>query len=225
MRRRDQFSIVCPQTRCSMPWSAGAIWAEWAQKRSPAVVSQGGRRGASRHGCQWGRWTRRIAGRQRPGRRQWRRGRRRRAAHLLNEEVSDAPRPAPASLDMTLVVPATRTPSRQLPRMIWWPSAVALCAVRCVGLWPVGRPVKARRGDFPWCCKAFLTQSSRVQESTSHAAVSSMLSGIFVVLWTIQVARILCTLNRLSSKCRNPGSSLGGWRGACQCWGCAGRRD
>jgi len=109
--------------------------------------------------------------------------------------------------------------------MIWWPSALALCAVRWVGLRPVGRLVKARRADGPWCCEASLTQSGRGQESVSHAAVSSLFSGIFVVLWTIQIARILGTLNRLSSKCQNTGATLGAWRGACQCWGRAVGRD
>jgi len=62
----------------------------------------------------------------------------------------DAPRPAPASLDRTWVIPATRTPPRPWPRMIWWPFALALCAVRWVGLRAVGRPVEARRADVPW---------------------------------------------------------------------------
>jgi len=114
-----------------------------------------------------------------------------------------APRLALASLDRTSVVPASRTPPRQWLRTIWWPCALALCAVRWVGLRALGRPVEARRADVPWCCKTCLPQSGRSQESVSHAAVSSLFSGLFVVHWTIQSARILGTLNRLSSKFEN----------------------
>jgi len=136
-----------------------------------------------------------------------------------------APRPAQASLDRTLVVQAMRTPPRPWPRMIWWPSALALCAVRWVGLRAVRRPVEAGRADVPWCCKASLMQSGRGQEKVSHAAASSMLSGIFLVLWTIQITGILGSLNRLSSKCQNVGAIFGAWRWACQCWGRAEGRD
>jgi len=83
----------------------------------------------------------------------------------------DAPRLAPPSFDRTLVVPATRTPSRPWPRMIWWPSALALCAVRWVGLRAKGRRVEARGADVPWCCKVSLRQSGRGQESVSHAHI------------------------------------------------------
>jgi len=161
-----------------------------AQQRPPAVISQGGRRGAPWHGRQRGRWMRRITRRQRPGRRQWWRGAGGELRASWSRRSPDAPWLAPASLDRTLVVPATRTPPRPRPRMIWWPSALALCAVRWVGQQAVGRPVGARRADVPWYCKASLTQSGSGQESVSHAAVSFMFSGIFVVLWTIQIARI-----------------------------------
>jgi len=106
-----------------------------------------------------------------------------------------------------------RRPRGHDRKMILWPSGLALCAVRWVGLRAVGRPVEARRADVPWCCKVSMRQSGRGQESVSHAAVSSMFSDIFVVLWTIRIARVLGTLNRLSSKCQNMGATLGAWEG------------